>query len=53
VSIAYWRNIRTEAIKHEVKVEDVQQQVRDWMEQGSKVPMCTARPGNEVTDQKK
>ncbi len=30
---------------HDKKVEDVQDQVKDWIASGSAVPMCTARPG--------
>ena len=31
--------------KHVEKVKYVQKQVRKWKDQGSKQPMCTARPG--------
>ncbi|XP_036710208.1 delta(24)-sterol reductase isoform X2 [Balaenoptera musculus] len=30
---------------HEQRVRDIQKQVRDWKEQGSKTFMCTGRPG--------
>ncbi|ESO89669.1 hypothetical protein LOTGIDRAFT_125011 [Lottia gigantea] len=31
--------------QHEKKVQNVQRQVRKWKNEGSVVPMCTARPG--------
>lgn len=31
-------------VKHEEKVKNVQKQVRQWMDEGSQTPMCTARP---------
>ncbi len=38
-------------MSHEKKVEDVQAQVRDWIAQGRKKQMCTARPGTIVIKQ--
>jgi hypothetical protein len=36
---------RQVTLSHGKKVEDVQAQVREWIQNGSKVQMCTARPG--------
>ncbi|CAL8134552.1 unnamed protein product [Orchesella dallaii] len=33
---------------HDKKVKEVQRQVKEWIRDGKKVPMCTARPGWQV-----
>jgi len=48
----YWRGrtwyiakVKSAPYKHPERVAKIQEQVREWKRQGSKVRMCTARPG--------
>jgi len=40
-----WKDSQKAFKDHDKKVEDVQDQVKEWIATGSAVPMCTARPG--------
>ena len=35
--------------KHLEKVRNIQNQIKEWRDSGMLKPMCTARPGNQIT----